>query len=164
MRVNPLKPQAWIDRALATALPEARISSQSGAATTNFFAHALSLRPHSGALWARYADFTHRRGAPARETIDKLDKAIFFAPSWSYVRRAELRIGFSYWDDLDELQRARLISSVGNLLQHDLRSVIASAVEYDWSDKLRPLLKNNGNIRRLDRALAEKAKRKALET
>jgi hypothetical protein len=153
--LNPLAADAWLFRAKAlSGLDRKDLSSP-------LFVHALRLRPQSGSLWVEYAEHSLKHGVPASETLARLNNALAFGPFKPSVRKAELRISFALWDDLNETHSVRLFASIRYMLQHDPHFVINTAIASDWADKLRPLLTRDADVRRLDRALSNHAKKTA---
>jgi Tfp pilus assembly protein PilF len=131
--LNPLAADAWLFRAKTlSGLDSKDLSSP-------LFAHALQLRPQSASLWVEYAEHSLKQGAPASDTLARLNNALAFAPYKPSVRKAELRISFALWSDLNQAQRERLFASVGYMLQHDRNFVIDTAIASGWANELRPL-------------------------
>jgi len=145
-RLNPLEPSAWLVRAgLSDQLCNSDGLTRDSAnnrfgVSENYRAHAMRLRPHSAYFWQFYAQHGFDSGLAAREVIARMDTAVRLAPYRPYVREAELRIGFSLWDRLNETQRERLFTSISDLERHGLRFVIEAALVDDRQPDRPPVL------------------------
>ena len=127
------------------------------------YRRALSIRPHSGFIWAEYASSLFENGKETQEVMHALEIALALAPQQASVNYVELQIGFAWWDRLDEEQQLHLQSTVQSLLRLRPRYVIDAAISSNWFDNLRPLLLREIDIRYLDHAIAEKVKHNSVD-
>ncbi len=120
----------------------------------DYFYPALRQRPHWGYVWAQLAEMRLVNGEGDEETFGALEKALIFAPYEPFVLHISLKVGFTFWDRLDNGLRQKLIFAVRYLLQHDPKSVIDTALVFEWSEQLRPLLIDARDLEYLDNRLA----------
>ena len=130
-------------------LPEDRTRS------LDYFNQALKQRPHWGYVWAQLAETRSDKGDGGKQTVDALEKALVFAPYEPFVLHIALRVGFNFWERLDDEPRQKMLSAVRYLLRHDPKSVIETALLFEWSEHLRPLLLDARDLEYLDSRLAE---------
>lgn len=119
-----------------------------------YFYQALRLRPPWGYVWAQLAEARWKSGGVSEEMFIALDKALIFAPREPFVLHIVVRIGFTFWDRLEDGLRHKLLSAVHYLLQHDPHFVIEMALLYQWAEHLRPLLSDVRDIEYLNNRLA----------
>jgi hypothetical protein len=124
----------------------------------DYFEQALKMRPHWGYVWAQLAEARLLNRDGSEETFIALDKALVFAPYEPFVLHIALRVGFTFWDRLDDGLRQKLLSSVRYLLLHDPRFVIETALFFEWTEHLRLLLTDDRDIQHLNRRLADRRK------
>lgn len=120
-----------------------------------YFNQALKQRPNWGYVWAQLAETRVDNGNRDKETFGALEKALVFAPYEPFVLHIALKVGFMLWDRLDDGLRQKLLSAVRYLLRHDPRSVIETALSFNWSEQLRPLLLDARDIEYLESRLAD---------
>ncbi|MCP4410886.1 MAG: hypothetical protein GY807_24735 [Gammaproteobacteria bacterium] len=123
--------------------------------TFDYFNQALRLRPHWGYVWAQRAEVGLANGEGSEGTFIALGKALEFAPYEPFVLHIALRVGFNFWDHLDDGVRQKLLSAVRYLLRHDPRFVVETALLFEWTEQLRPLLSDDRDIEHLNRRLTE---------
>lgn len=126
--------------------------------TFNYFNQALRQRPHWGYVWAQLAETRLAIGDGGEETVNALEKVLMFAPYEPFALHITVRVGFAFWDRLDNELRHKLLAAVQYLLQHDPKFVIETALLFEWSEQLRPLLIRKRDIEHLDSRLADKRK------
>jgi hypothetical protein len=124
----------------------------------DYFDQALRLRPHWGYAWAQLAEARWQNRDGSKETFVALDKSLMFAPYEPFVLHIALRVGFTFWDRLDDGLRQKLLSAVRYLLRHDPRFVIETALLFEWAEHLRPLLSDDRDIEHLNGRLADRKK------
>lgn len=123
-----------------------------------FFRQALSIRPHSGHLWAQYARAQFEHNNDLQRSLVTLEKAMKFAPYQPAVIITAMQIGLPHWSLLSKHQKLRLSEAVGFLIDKNARKVIDISIEYNLTGALRPLLKRPLHIQRLDQAIMKKQK------
>lgn len=143
-------------RAQEEATEQSRKQSDFASLSIAYFYQALRLRPPWGYVWAQLAEAKWKSGDVSEEMFIALDKALIFAPREPFVLHIALRIGFSFWDRLEEGLRDKLLSAVRYLLRHDTQFVIEMALLYRWAEKLRPLLSDDQDIEYLNNRLANR--------
>lgn len=121
-----------------------------------YFYQALRLRPAWGYVWAQLAEAKWKSGNVGEEMFAALGKALIFAPREPFVLHIVLRMGFTFWDRLEDGLRQKLLSAVHYLLRHDPHFVIETALLNQWAERLRPLLSDDRDIEYLNNRLAGK--------
>ena len=126
-----------------------------------FYRQAITLRPHSGHIWAQYANALLESNSDIEKTVNTIEKALALAPYQLAVLQTELKIGLTYWDHLSKKQKQQLRTSTDYLLEHKPYLVINTAVAHGLAKPLRLLLKKEKDIHQLDRALVKQEKNHA---
>ncbi len=120
------------------------------------YRQALAIHPHSGHLWAQYARAQFENSNDIQGTLSTLEKAIKFAPYQTAVIITAIQIGLPNWTHLNDSQKLRLRQLIDFLLGKNAALVINIAVTDNLAEQLRPLLKQDKHLKRLDQALIKK--------
>ena len=129
----------------------------------DYFNQALRLRPHWGYVWAQLAEARLENRDGSEETFIAIDKALTFAPHEPFVLHIALRVGFTFWHRLDDGLRQKMLLAVRYLLRHDAQFVIETALFFEWTEHLRPLLSDARDIEYLEKQLVDRRKNIVVE-
>jgi hypothetical protein len=136
-------------------LPEDSTSKASRARANRYYEETLVKRPGWGFAWAQYADNRLLAGNPDQEFVAALEMAIRLAPWEPGVQRKIAWMGMATWDALPEATRNQVEQSIARTvsLEVGLEDIVRLAVQYDWLDRLRPMMRGERQSVLLDRAI-----------
>jgi len=120
------------------------------------YRQALAIHPHSGHLWAQYAQAQFEISNDLQKALATLEKAIRFAPYQTAVIIAVIKIGLPNWAHLNDSKKLKFHQLIDFLLNKNAALVINISVANNLAEQLRPLLKQAKHLKRLDQALMDK--------
>lgn len=120
---------------------------------------AIKKRPTWGLAWAKlaqnYADSNQNNDL----FVQTLERAIHFEPYEVINQQQVIPLGISHWEILPESIKTDFKNMVNQALRYHLKlapSIIKTAVEYDWTLELVPLIENEQQKIHLNKAIANK--------
>ena len=121
-----------IRAAMASRLPDLRNSMLSQSLA--FFRSAAVLRPMSPYAWANIALANHYLGTVGPEFWDAFDRSLSYGRKEFPVQKILAEIGFSRWEELDEVRRGALLAMISGAPAASRKSLAAIAARYHLSD------------------------------
>ena len=110
-----------------------------------FYAETIGNRPSWGFAWALYAENQLLSGERGSEFLRALEKAMVLAPWEPGVQRKVAWMGMSSWDELPVSLRFMVENSIRRsvALETYLNELVRVAIQYDWLDRLQPMLRTD---------------------
>lgn len=142
-------------------LPESSTSSESRARAARYYEETLVKRPSWGFAWAQYAENRLLSGTPDHQFVAALEMAIRLAPWEPGVQRKVAWMGMATWDALPGATRDQVEQSIARTvsLETELEDLVRLAVQYDWLDHLRPMMRGERQSVLLHRTLERMRRR-----
>ena len=133
----------------------------SRALADEFYLAAISRRPSWGFAWAHYAENQLRQCHSGNEFQTALRKAIELSPWEPGVQRKVAWMGMAVWDLLPTELRDSVRENIERAVQLDVHrhEIVRLAVQYNWLQHLRPMMRSEGQIATLEFVLKQIARR-----
>jgi len=128
---------------------------------SRFYVETIGKRPSWGLAWALYAENQLLSGDRGSEFLAALEKAIVLAPWEPGVQRKVAWLGMSSWDELPVSLRVVVESSIRRsvALETNLNELVRVAIQYDWLDRLRPMMRTDRQRAALELVLKQMGQR-----
>lgn len=126
-----------------------------------FYEETIGKRPSWGFAWALYAENQLLSGDRGSEFLAALEKAMVLAPWEPGVQRKVAWLGMSSWDELPVSLRVVVESSIRRsvALETNLNELVRVAIQYDWLDRLRPMMRTDRQRAALELVLKQMGQR-----
>lgn len=123
-------------------LPDSDENKNSRRQATRFYEETIRKRPGWGFAWAHYAENQLLSGNRDGRFQSALHKAMLFAPWEPQVQRKVAWMGMATWSDLPAHLRDMVEESIRRTvtLESDSEELVRLAMQYDWLDRLMPIM------------------------
>jgi hypothetical protein len=141
--------------------PESAESKKYRARASQFYAEAIGKRPSWGFAWAHYAKNQLLSGNRDSKFMVALEKAMLLAPWEPGVQLEVAWMGMATWSEQPALIRNLVEESIRRTvnLEGDLEEIALLAIQYDWLDRLTPMMRTNRQLAALNRVLMRTGQR-----
>lgn len=118
-------------------------------------------RPSWGFAWAHYAENELLSGNRAGEFQAALQKAMLLAPWEPQVQRKVAWMGMATWNELPIYMRDMVEQSIRRAaaIDSDPEELVRLAVQYNWLDRLQPMMRTERQTLALKRVLGNGSRR-----
>ena len=142
-------------------LPESAESMKYRARSSQFYAAAIRKRPSWGFAWAHYAENRLLSGNRDSKFMTALKNAVLLAPWEPGVQRKVAWMGMATWSEQPAVMRRLVEESIDRTVKMggNLEELARLAIQYDWLDRLRPMMRTNRQSAALDRVLTRSGQR-----
>lgn len=162
-RLNPLKADYSADlgrlmewRAWRQ-LPDAPENARDRAIAEFFYREAIGSRPGWGYAWANFAENRLLQGKLDVEFLRALEMATIYAPWEPWVLLKVAWMGMATWDQLPDHMRPIVKESIRRLVELEAfpYDIVRLAVQYNWLDRLTPMLHTKRQLDALEFVLEQ---------
>jgi hypothetical protein len=131
------------------------------ARASQFYEEAIRKRPSWGFAWAHYAENQLLSGNRDSKFMTALEKAMLLAPWEPGVQRKVAWMGMATWSEQPAVVQDMVAESIGRTVNVEghLEEIARLAIQYDWLDRLRPMMRTNRQSAALDRVLTRPGQR-----
>lgn len=135
--------------------PENAESMKYRARASQFYSEAIGKRPSWGFAWAHYAENRLLSGTRDGKFMIALEKAMLLAPWEPGVQRKVAWMGMATWAEQPAVMRRSVEESIRRTvnMEGDVEELARLAIQYNWLDQLRPMMRTNQQLAALDRVL-----------
>jgi len=123
-----------------------------------FYEEAIRRRPTWGFAWANYAENRLLLGKLDDKFLHALKRAASLAPWEPWVQRKIAWMGMATWAELPNRSREIVRENVRRAVQLENfpNEIVRLAVQYNWLDELKPMLKSDRQIAALEFVLGQR--------
>lgn len=120
-----------------------------------FYRQALGKRPSWGFAWAHLAENRLLAGYRDSVFLEALDNAMRLGAWEPLVQRKVAWMGMATWGDLPPELRRPVEESVRRAvdMESGLEDIVRLAVQYGWTDRLIPMMRNDRQVAALERVM-----------
>jgi hypothetical protein len=142
-------------------LPEDVKSKEARAKAARYYEETLGKRPSWGFAWAHYGENRLLSGIADEKFVAALEMAMVLAPWEPRVQRKVAWMGMATWDVLPAGTQNEVEQSIARsvALDIELEELVRLAIQYDWLDRLRPMMRTEKQSVLLRRVLDSIGKR-----
>jgi hypothetical protein len=117
-----------------------------------FYEEAIRRRPTWGFAWANYAENRLLQGKLDESFLRSLEEAMTLAPWEPWVQRKVAWMGMATWGELPVRLREKVRENIRRAvdLENFPYEIVRLAVQYDWLDELKPMLRTERQIAALE--------------
>lgn len=142
-------------------LPDGPASAKYRSQASRFYVETIRKRPSWGFAWAHYAENELLSGNRAGEFQAALQKAMLLAPWEPQVQRKVAWMGMATWNELPIYMRDMVEQSIRRAaaIDSDPEELVRLAVQYNWLDRLQPMMRTERQTLALKRVLGNGSRR-----
>ena len=121
------------------------------------YAKSIDARPGWGYAWASFAENRLLQGKSDAPFLHALEMSIVLAPWEPWVQKKVAWMGMATWNDLPAHLQQLVLESIERTvaLGHFPYEIVRLAVQYDWLDRLRPMLQTVRQVQAMEFVLKQ---------